>query len=538
MTRIKITSLLFVLCTGLCVVLNADVAPPTFPGYSISLFDAKDVKMTSQKVDIYYGEICKIEAVFEILNSTMDVVEKKIGFPFNLSASRPRARQNTKDTAIKIYDFTMNLNGEDQRVNDVPQNRDFRPAKNDWFGWTCKFKPNLNIVKLTYNTLTRFGNSGYRWKNALYYSFTLDKNWPKKIDNVQVTVHFSENIAQRQILAETSPPGYEIKEKEVIWHFTSFTPKPESNIDLHLIDFKVFADMLKYEKVLLSPNTDNSTKLDAAIFFASLAPSRGIDISAPTYFKQSYYDETVLPNLKPSERALFDSTYKFNKGSGGADYYNVHDDNYFKRPDVRRRVQKVMDRIGYYEKIKYPVIYKYIVGAKRLFDEVVTSEPKNAAAWNAYIENYYLIEPDAWGPCLPRLRERFDCPESQKEIIREAFRYCGNDSTIAIWNRFLFSNQDKLPDTLVLEPYENPQENAIIMIKQKDNRNWNIGPLSSDDFAIVKIAYTLSDNGVFVLKTMHLDKDTKKKLAEIFENKSRHRDKFCRDLDKLKKLGY
>jgi hypothetical protein len=539
MERIKNTSLLFVLYAGLCVVLNADVAPPTFPGYSLSLFDAKDVRMTSEKVDIYYGKICKVEAVFEILNSTNKIVEKKIGFPFNPSAYSSLARRKTMDTTIKIYDFTMSLNGENMKITDDSQSRELQPDKQDWYGWTCKFKPGLNNVKLTYNTLTSFGNSWYKWEKTLYYYFTLDNNWPDKIDNVQVTVHFSESIAKRQILAETSPLGYEIKEKEIRWRFTSFTPKRESYIDLHLIDFKFFADMTKYEKVLSSQNADNATKLEAAMFFSSLAPYKGIKIYAPTRFIRSYYDETILPNLKPSERALFDSTYKLNKGSGGADYYNVHDDNYFERPDVRRRVLKVMNRIGYFEKNDYPVIYKYIVGAKRLFHEVVTSEPKNAAAWRAYIENYYLIETGACGPCLPWIREQCDCPESQKEIIREAFRNCGNDSTIAVWNNFLFPTQAPLPDTLKLASSIKPQEKTSIMVNLGGNCGWNeIGPLSHDEFTLINKAYTMSSNGYLVLNDTHLDEDTQKKLVEILGGCSLYLIKFCRDLEKLKKRGY
>jgi hypothetical protein len=533
MTRTIITSLLLVLCTKLYTTLYADVAPPTFPGYSLSPFDAKSVRMKSEKVDIYYGTPCKIEAVFEILNPSNKIVEKKIGFPLNLLAIRPWGR----DTASKIYDFVMSLNGENLKETDVPSGHEIRSDTHYWYGWTCKFKPYLNSVRLTYHTLTSYGNRGYRWEKTLDYILNSNKCWPEKIEDVKVTVHFPESIAKRQVLAETSPPGYEIKEKEIIWHFTSFTPRPESTIALHIIDFKFFADMLKNEKVLSSSDIDNATKLKAAEFFASLAPAKGIHITAPTYFKRSYYDEVVLPNLTSPEKKLFDSTYQLYKRSGFEDSYSINDYERFQNNDLQRRtVLEVMNRIGYFEKNEYPVIYKYIEAAKRLFHEVVTSEPKNAAAWKAYIDNYYLIETGACSPCIPWVGTRGDCPESQKELIREAYRHCAGDSTIAIWNSYIFPERAPLPDILELENYEKSQENVTIKIKHEDH-SWRDKTLSPGELGLLKKAYTMSEKGVFVLSNRQVDKDTEKKLVEILGGYDLYRYKFCHDLEKVRRRG-
>jgi len=330
-----------------------------------------------------------------------------------------------------------------------------------------------------------------------------------------VTIHFPESIATRQIQAGTFPPGYEIKDKSINWQFTNFTPTPTSDINLDIIDFKVFKDMLTYEPVLTGPNTDNVTKLKAAKFFASMAPSKGINMSAPISFRCSYYEKTVLPNLKPAERALFDSTYKFNKGSGREGFYFIDSFEKFNKNDaLRHTVMDVANRIGYFEKIQYPVIYKYIVGAKRLFHEVAASEPKNADAWEAYIDNYYLIETGGCSPCIRYAGGRGDCPESQKELIREAFRYCGNDSTIAIWHRFIFPTSAPLPDSLEIVRFEKPQENTTIMIKH-ENHSWSDRLLSPDELSIVKKAYMMSNDRFFVLQKTPADEDTQKKLVEI-----------------------
>jgi hypothetical protein len=508
------------------------VAPPIFPGYSLSPFDTKSVRMKSEKIDIYYGDLCKIEAVFEIENPTKAIVEKKIGFPFNITAERPWG-WNREDTAKKIYDFSMSLNGVNQVLTDVPRSRSVQSDRQYWYGWTCKFKPDLNIVKLTYHTVTSYGNSGYRWEKTLYYNLYSDRNWPGKIDEVQVTVHFPDSINKRQILPQTSPLGYELKGKEVNWRFTSFTTTPEGNIFLDLIDFKFFANMLKYEKVLSAPNMDNATKLSAAKFFASLAPVKGMNVLPPNYFKPKYYVETVLSSLKPTEKALFDSTYKLHKGSR-FEYYGTSDYQFFKRNDsLGKAVMEVMNRIGYFEKIEYPVIYKYIEGAKRLFREVVKSEPKNVDAWKAYVENYYYIETGACSPCLPWTKG-CDCPESQKELIQEASRNCGNDSTIVIWNNYLSPVRVPFPDTLELERYEQPQENLTIKIKHEDH-SWSDRLLSPDELEIVRKVYTMTKDSVFVLSNRPIDEDTEKKLVEILGGCDLYRYKFCSDLEKLQK---
>jgi hypothetical protein len=514
-------------------VLYADIAPPIFPGYSLSPFDTKSLRMKSEKIDFYYGETCKIEAIFEVLNPTTEIVEKKIGFPFNPSAMRPWGQDTSK-----IYDFTMSLNGVNQVVTDRPRGREIRSDTKYWYGWTCKFKPGLNSIKLTYHTKTSFGNSGYSWEKTLYYVINSDKNWPGQIDNVQVTMHFPESIAQRQILAETSPKGYDIKGNEVRWQFTSFTPNPESNIELHFIDFKYFTDITKYEKVLSAPDTDNATKLKAAIFFASLAPYKGIDMSAPTYFTRSYYDEKVLPNLKSLERALFDSTYALQNGtSGNNDYYSVIGDrDFYKNDSVRARVKEVMNRIGYYENIMYPVIYKYITGANKLFREVVVRDPKNATAWAAYLNNYYLLETDAYAPFNKWRRSQCDCPLSQKTLVSEAFRNCENDSTIAIWHRFLFPEQPPFPDILEIQLYDPPQENVTIKIKYEDH-SWGHRVLSPEELSIVKKSYTMSKNGYFVNNHMHLDEGTQKKLVDILGGCSLYETSFYREIRKYYKRG-
>lgn len=522
--------LLLVSLFGLFETIFADVPPPVFPGYSLIPFDSRDIRIKSEKIDIYYGDTCKIIAVLEILNPTRAMVKKKIGIPLHTSIIRKRtynSMQKSIGSDYRIYDFIMNLNGVNLRETDIPNGNSMCSDREYWYGWTCELKPNMNIVKLTYHVLSSPTGKGV-WERTLQYIFNYDKDWPNIIENVQVTVHFPQKIARKQVLAETSPPGYEITDKNVIWRFSSFKPKIENNIVLHVVDFKVFADMLKYEKVLSVPDTDNVTKLKAAKFFAGIAPRRGMNFPVPTRLVKSYCDEFILSKLSPAERDLFDSVYKL-INHFNVEYYCVNDFNYYeKNPSLLYPLMDIMDRFGYFEK----TVHGYIEGAKRLFLEIVTSDPNNTEAWKTYIDNYYLIYKDGCHPCV-RFKIECNCLESQKELIKKAFSYCGKDSTIALWNRFMFPTQAPLPAKLEVTHYIESQERVTIKIEYL-NHSWSDRPLSSEEFGILKKAYTMSKDGYFVLSNANLDRDTEKMLVEILGGCNLYSDQFCRDLAKIK----
>jgi hypothetical protein len=126
--------------------------------------------------------------------------------------------------------------------------------------------------------------------------------------------------------------------------------------------------------------------------------------------------------------------------------------------------------------------------------------------------------------------------ESQKTIIKEAFRHCGNDSTIAAWNNYLFPTRVPLPNTIELERFEQSQENITIRIKH-DDHSWSNRTLSPDEINLVKKAYTMRNDSVFVLKNVQLDKDSEKKLVEILGGCTLYLNKFCRDLKKSQSNG-
>jgi len=438
-----------------CGLLNADIAPPTFPGYSLSLFKAQDVRMTSQKVDIYYDSICWIKAEFKIVNPGKSEVKKNIGFPFNI--------MNYKDPSVQCYDFTFSLNGirykatDTQHDSEIQYGKTLRSDKKDWYGWTCKFKPGLNTINLTYNTEPSHSNNGYGWAKRLQYIFCQSENSKENIDNAQLTIHFTDKIQARQILKQTSPENYHFTDSTISWQFVSLSPESHRNIALEFFDFPQFKKLITFDKILTSSNVDNKSKLNAATFFMTLAPSK--------------------------------------EGN--------------------------------------PEIFNYIETSKRLFSEIVKSEPQNASFWKAYIENYQAFETGACSPCYYRSRYYGSCPESQKNIVAEAYKNCGNDSTIALWHRFLFTARIPLPDSIQIE--EMNKDNSIDIKTKWTKGSWRIRTLAHDTLDFVKKYYTVKNNQFLVRKKLEPDLETHKKLVDILEAHVYYGYLFCKELHELQK---
>jgi hypothetical protein len=302
---------------------------------------------------------------------------------------------------------------------------------------------------------------------------------------------------------------------------------------LEIFDFPQFKKLISFENIPTSSNLSNKTKLDAAIFFASLAPYPGIDAVAPSMFMGSYYDQTILPALTQSEREIFSQIYKLNKGYDNAKYYSI--DDYWsvrKNDSLQKIIRNVMYRVGYFENIQYPLIFKYMETSKQLFGEIVKSEPNNASFWKAYIENFQAIETDACRPCSFKSRYDGSCPESQKNIVAQAYKNCGNDSIIALWYRFLFTPRIPLADSIQIDGI-NKDRSIDIRIKF-DKGSWLIRTLAHDTLAFVKQFYTVSNNQL-LLRKREIDLETHMKLADILEAHEYHKYLFCKELSELKK---
>lgn len=541
MRKRNIIVFLFSLLNCILSSVYADVAPPTYPGYTLWPFSADNIRMTSEKVNIYYGDICKVEAVFEIINTSKQSVVRKIGFPFQIAASNQRdiviwtpERGLKGDSTKKIYDFKLNLNSVNLQQTDRSGSMTAGYAKQNWTGWTGTFKPGVNKATLSYNIKTSYAGSG-SWERTLFYShhyFRSDKKWPDKIDSVEITIIFPDKIHKEQILSTTTPGDYELRDKAISWHFSSFETGNESTIALHLIDFKLFAEMQKYEKVLTVPDTSNTAKLEAASFFASLAPPKGIRFDIPYRFEFTYYQQVILPNLSKKELTLFDSLYVLTNDSIRGDYFRIRPGiQHYQNEDLRQRIVVILDRIGYYKQIEYPVIYAYIVGARRLFREVTVSDPKNASVWIRYFEKFYLLEHDACSPCILYAGGPYNSSELQKLLVQEAYKYCSSDSIIGAWYAYFFRTKLPLPDELDL--HGATDGNTVTIDIPHWGGGWVCKDVSSDDFSVLKKVYTHTGNKLLLKSNAR--EDDRKKVVNMLDSSFLYHEQFCQTLSRLKK---
>ena len=495
---------MLVIMFGLSSVVLSDALPPQYNGYTISPYDNRIIKMKDEKVDIYWGNVCKVTGVFELVNPTEKTLFMKIGFPINISCMRP-ARDEPIDSINRIYNFKFELNGLELIESDLPE----RSNTDNWFGWTCALRPNLNIVKLTYFVKTNSSGDCW-WKRNLHFVLNTGKFWYDKIDKAEIAIHFPENISKEQILKETSPPNYEILDKSMRWTFTAFEPTINDNIHLEIIDFKTFSNIIKYHGVLNDTSIDDNTKLEAAKFYASLAPVKGINFTGESRFDSAYYYKVVLPNLTPLEKKVFNSTYNlvkhgtvmFNNLNSSQAYIDFINDDY-----AQHIIKQALNRVGYYENKEN----SYALESKKIFREIVTHDPRNAVAWIAYITNDYLFDPEGCNPCTWGFGLRGGVGEGQKKLVKEAFVRCKNDPTIKLWNSFVSPEDAVLPDTigkLDMKTSERPG----IWIKTSRSGESCCG-ISLNELEVIKSKYSISIDKYLIINDNKIDNKTKNEIG-------------------------
>jgi len=506
----------------------SDVAPMQYQGFTLSPYQNDTIQMKAEKVDMYWGKPCKVIAVFELINPTSMPIDMKIGFPTNLSSMK-YSRQEQADSINRIYDFIFNLNGQNLVETDIPE-RVISSKVEYWYGWTCRLKPKSNIITLTYNVRT---NSSYAadWQRNLHYVLYTGKFWNGAIEKAEVAIHFPEAISKEQILKETSPSGYNLGDSCINWTFTSFKPTVKSNIHLRLIDFNTYLTMNKFKRILKDSSIDNKSKIEAALFYASLVTVKGINFTAPAEFDTGYYKNEILPSLSPSEKNVFLSTYTLLEY--GKIWFPYHDDryrNFMEDENVQHTIKQALERIGYFRNVEYSEFYPFIDIANRLFREVVAKDPRNADAWKAYIENDYLLDIEGCNPCKGACAGRGPIGEGQKMLVKEAYSHCSSDPAIKLWYDFVTPENAILPDTIgQIEKRE-----KIYISIQKNEGGWANYPLSSEELDAFKRKYTVSKGNYLVINSNAIDNNAKNDIVAILYRDKFYHFKLCRDLQKLK----
>jgi len=504
--------------------LLADLSPTAYAGWTLSPYQEKEIVLTREKVDIYWGEFCRVEAVFELNNPKSNDMIMKIGFPTRLN-HLGRFTGQPKDSINRIYDFAFVINGDSLMETDVPNIKE-PISDNEWYGWTCNLKPKLNKIHLSYKVKNN-PSYGHFWKRNIHYVLYTGKYWKGNIDYAEVVFHFPDKLNNEQILERTSPAGYEKTDSTMRWVFRDFKPTRDSNIHLEIIDFQTYSQICNYQKALKSGKVSNKNKLNAAIFYAELAPYKGIDLYMPTRFDFSYFNDTILPNLTESEKKIFLSTFKLHENSKFGDFYFADGyDGFQLHGTVPETILSVMYRIGYFSKVRYPIIFPLIENSKKLFREVLESEPNNAAAWKAWLNLYFRIEPEGCHPCR-MMHWKSKIALEQEEIIKMAYENCKSDPEINLWYSLVSPENAVLPDTL--GKFEEHLGKAGIWIKTTET-GLGFCQIEPKEFNTVKQKYKVFKDGFLIKSERQINDKEKRQIIDILYKCHYFQYKFCRDL--------
>ena len=535
--KINIQGLIvFCVILGAFAPLFADLAPTQYRGWALSpKFDSR-VQLVSETVDIYWGEICKVKAVFNLNNQSDSAIHMKIGFPVNLTYLKKKLPEHLfikyqsqkahYDTLNKIYDFTFILNGRQISETDIPKK--YSRDDEQWYGWDCKIKPGANTIHLSYSVSPNL-TYAYRWQENLYYVLHTGKFWDGKIDNAVVTVHFPQKISPDQIDNNTKPSGYKITDNSITWEFSNFEPTDAHNIHLLITSFKTFRKMEKFKTSLSNPQVDTRTKLDAAIFYASLTFCKGLNFTAPIDLDSTYYYSMILPDLTPEELNIFQQTY------GKTSFWAVGllaDYNSFNEGEIQHIVKSALLRTRYYGNVLYKECWEFVELSSRLFQEVVAEEPKNAAAWLAYLENAYRIHPEGCNPCKYGFSIGI-VGYFQKKIAIEAYKHCPDNPKIKAWYKFAVPHSAEIPDTIG-KVWRQSIDAIEIQLRSRYSGSQPTLSLSTDDFNVIGNQYQISGNKYLVKTNSKTDDDTKKAIIDILYKKWFYHYRLCHELKTLK----
>ncbi|MBN1980331.1 MAG: hypothetical protein JW795_02285 [Chitinivibrionales bacterium] len=517
-----------------------DIAPTEYSGYTLSPYHTTAVQLKSETVDIYWGDVCRVEADFELLNSTGKKIKLKIGFPTNITFIKSGARYDT-DSVNAVYNFKFSLNNKILKESDIP-----KPVINsnheDWYGWKCTLQPKENRIKISYAVLTN-PSYDYRWFRNLHYVLYTGKFWAGPIGKAKVRIHFPEKIVPEQVLTITPAFNYSRDDTTITWTFSNFEPSMNHNIHLGIFDFKTFALLTTYKKMLHESSIlTNAKKLEIASFFAGLAPSKGYDVSAPTHFNYTYYQQNVLSQLSPEELLVFDKTYEIQFDSDSNRFYRVKTIENFRHDfSIQETIKGVMKRIKHLEKVAYPRTYPLAQEAGRLFNEVIADAPDDCSAWRCYIEHLHLINGEAYNPCLPwhNWGSNGICQE-QTTTITQAYAHCTDDTIIKSWYRFIDTAHYVLPDTIgKLDrsssglPYLDRIAGITMTVLIKDSDfSWHSSPLSERELETLASNYTIERNNYLVLDKKKTDLGKKNAIVQLLIRFHFFEGAFCRELKK------
>ncbi|HEY8993675.1 MAG TPA: hypothetical protein VIM71_03240 [Lacunisphaera sp.] len=429
------------LATGL---IRGDIAPTTFTGSDILPLQNAEVRMASASVRITWGEPnCALEASFAMINEREGLTELEVGFPVGAYHPDPtgRALDEDEESAKPLLEpvgqevISIAVNGAPvtaYRRLPREQINETRRHYTAWYFAKIAFRPGASVI--TVNTRLSPSPAEAPYTVNLSYCVSTGGRWLGPIGWETVEIVFP-GASAASLIAGPVPRGGKIAGDTVRWEFQAFEPQgPEYDIDLTFYHPTVAAKLAAMRSAHEQKPEDSPAALRYATHLFNLGAAKGNSGFPPSELSSDMFQKMLTRIESPADRALFT---RFYRKSG--DHFASESSEW---TEDRRQLVRILADAGYCA--DYAGL-RHVLEARRLVEQCLTRNPRDAAAWNVYLTHFWRFSFAARGHWFGTTV--FSQP--LRAAIESAYKQCPKDPSIRSWHKAMKS--DGNPPTITPE---------------------------------------------------------------------------------------
>ena len=422
----------------LATVTAADLMPAKYDGYTLSPRANCDIRMASEEVNLYLmgteeinahgNEGCRVTARFDMVNDTNKPIDLFVGFPVAGEMNRTGLAyfKGVVDGKVPVKNI--------KKIPKYPENREsWELPIYTWFGWVQSFRPGHTIVEVEYRI---WCSKTYAcpWLN-LYYVLHTGAYWKDSIGQADIVIHFNEPLKREQIRSRTKPDGYELEGNKMRWHLTDFEPTWFEDIQCEYIPFDLYHELEDLRRQVAENDSDVAVALALARHCFTLGNYKGHGggFGSPSLQEEDY--ASILAGISgPSDRAAFVAYYDEVRQWPPTEIAES-DPNWSRlivAAEQRGReklylppeeggnpsyhIQHIISSTGYLPGLDN----EYFIEGKEVLERLLAKNPKNADAWNLYLNS---CDRFIYAACPPSGR-LCPIPPLQRAAIERAYANC------------------------------------------------------------------------------------------------------------------
>lgn len=424
---------------------RGDIAPTTFTGTDIFPLQSVDVRMVSASVRIVWGQPCSLEARFAMINESEGTTELEVGFPVGAYHPGTLAPDFPDDESAKPLleavgpdVIAIEVNGASVTAyRQLPHQRlkETRRHYAAWYFAKIAFRPGASMV--TVRTRLSASPASTPYKLQLSYCLSTGGRWLGPIGWETVEIVFP-GASAASLLEGPVPKGGKVLGDTVRWEFQAFEPQgPEYDVDLEFYDPAVAAKLAAMRKAHEQNPQDSGPALRYATHLFILGKAKGSSGFPPSEWSPADFQEILNRIESPDDRAAFNRLYS----KTGDRFISASD----AQNEDRRKLVRILADAGYCE--AYPGL-PHVLEARRLVEQCLTRNPRDAEAWNVYLTHFWRFSFAARGHWFGTTV--FSKP--LRTAIESAYKNCPKDPRIRAWHKAM--KADGNPPTVTPGRYD------------------------------------------------------------------------------------